>query len=788
MSLFSVQLLAGHYLPDSANLDLQSSESLLDEMCGEIDRLRSALVAWEMKYPSEEEVEVIKAHMKDEGVVREPAQYIKIKGSGTDVPLYLRWGKLGQKIRNKNISKRETELFIKEVWSMKLNTPDEAGGEEYKRMSLEDFLYVFLKKKYGFQEAIVQYAYSYLDSLDRFRFDGDCELFLSILQKKVSECVYVDQHQMLAGLKATFERADSEYHRGKTKGRLPRRVILDNLREFFANKSEANIKKMNHALFLNDKNEFINYRALFEEDREGNQGSFAECIRDQHLEEIYDYTEELRRKLHDKADRYGGRLNLAQIREIIQVSDPTKPTKEVEAYLREGCDLLKAPSGTPLPSDSDASIDPDEFFKNLSRRLLKRTGPPPGEKQKAELGRRASLVFGGPTSALLKPTVTFAESIAPGTASSGTDDESTASPTTSANNSPVKMIPPSMMRSVKQSPSVTPSESQASLAAPVPRKPIFSELARRISMPRTSALSNIVLAAAMAAKDAAAAAAATTTSPISNTNTVPSTPSSQSVVPAPAADVGSIPSSTLSSPSRRPDHRRSSSVSLLSIANSTSFSHRSDGSSSSSPSRVTSFARANSLDRLQHRLQLRDADESARRAQESYEEQVEASKNAVILTLKREASENDELTNGAEELDDGDSSHYDLYSPVHVTPNTTTNSAPSSKPLNSVAMNVKLPPSSLTISPSSDKSPASVTSSISKGVTPSASVVSSPDVGFATNPSTPSFTHLAQPANSPTFSPITTSVINTRKKIRQSLRRSGGLASMLVEMAKEEAD
>eukprot|EP00494_Astrolonche_serrata_P000265 UN00267 len=33
---------------------------------------------------------------------------------------------------------------------------------------------------------------------------------------------------------------------------------------------------------------------LFEEDREGNQGPFIECVRDQHTEEMQDFQEDIR--------------------------------------------------------------------------------------------------------------------------------------------------------------------------------------------------------------------------------------------------------------------------------------------------------------------------------------------------------------------------------------------------------------------------------------------------------------------------------------------------------------
>jgi len=256
------RLLEKSYLPDSCNIAVQSSDSLIDELCCEIDRLRASLHAWEMKYPTEGELEELESKIKTDGVKKPAALYLKSLGSGPDVPRYLAWGKAGAKIRNQNIPKRQTELLIKECWAMKLHTPDEEGGAEYRRMTLQEFLYVFLKKKAGFQEAIAALAYSLLDALERFRFDGDCDLFLNILHGELSEAVYVDQFRMLDDLKAALQEADAAYHKGRIKAIVPRKIVLDLLSRFFlpprGAKSDTNLRKLNRALIVTDRSDMVN--------------------------------------------------------------------------------------------------------------------------------------------------------------------------------------------------------------------------------------------------------------------------------------------------------------------------------------------------------------------------------------------------------------------------------------------------------------------------------------------------------------------------------------------------
>ena len=54
-------------------------------------------------------------------------------------------------MRNRHMSKRETEKLVKEVWREKMN--DTTGGKE---TELVDFLYTFLQKKVGIQSAVVE--------------------------------------------------------------------------------------------------------------------------------------------------------------------------------------------------------------------------------------------------------------------------------------------------------------------------------------------------------------------------------------------------------------------------------------------------------------------------------------------------------------------------------------------------------------------------------------------------------------------------------------------------------
>lgn len=57
------------------------------------------------------------------------------------MPAFLRWS---GKVRNRHLTKKETELLVREVWSRKLSHDRERGRLD---MQLADFFYFFLQKK-----------------------------------------------------------------------------------------------------------------------------------------------------------------------------------------------------------------------------------------------------------------------------------------------------------------------------------------------------------------------------------------------------------------------------------------------------------------------------------------------------------------------------------------------------------------------------------------------------------------------------------------------------------------
>ena len=72
----------------------------------------------------------------------------------TDTKKHRRLSQGSGQVRNRNMSKRETEKLIKEVWKEKL--VDNQANKGGTQTELGDFLFTFLQKKVGIQTAVIE--------------------------------------------------------------------------------------------------------------------------------------------------------------------------------------------------------------------------------------------------------------------------------------------------------------------------------------------------------------------------------------------------------------------------------------------------------------------------------------------------------------------------------------------------------------------------------------------------------------------------------------------------------
>ncbi len=119
----------------------------------------------------------------------EEVDWSKGLGKGVDIPEYL-WWKKGAHIRLRNLSKRDTELFIKDVWKAKKI----ADAMKKDKSDIHKFIMQYCQKKFGnFQNVIVENMASLMHAIELHREDADIEMFGEILAGRLEETVYTAQ-------------------------------------------------------------------------------------------------------------------------------------------------------------------------------------------------------------------------------------------------------------------------------------------------------------------------------------------------------------------------------------------------------------------------------------------------------------------------------------------------------------------------------------------------------------------------------------------------------------------
>ncbi len=119
----------------------------------------------------------------------EEVDWSKGLGKGVDVPEYL-WWKKGANIRLRTLSKRDTELFIKDVWKAKKIV----DAMKKDKTDIHKFIMQYCQKKFGnFQNVIVENMASIMSAIEVHKEDADIEMFGAILAGKLEESVYTAQ-------------------------------------------------------------------------------------------------------------------------------------------------------------------------------------------------------------------------------------------------------------------------------------------------------------------------------------------------------------------------------------------------------------------------------------------------------------------------------------------------------------------------------------------------------------------------------------------------------------------
>lgn len=279
-------------------------------------------------------------------------------GQATDVPKFFRYS---GKIRNKHMSKRDTEKLVKELWKERLVDPAVSAG---RAGELVDFVGGYLQKKVGIAAAVIELGYNFLYGLWLYQWDADCELFLKILTGEIREEVYIAQNKLQYDLEELFLLMDKA--KGQASGSIPKEDLRIALATFFrvgqpGGKDLGRFDEVMQALDEDQPGASVEWKKVFEEDREFNQGEFAETLRDQFLQERIDFFGALEMALYEEANDED-ECTKAQVIRAILSTDPACTEKAAGV----------AAAGAFGPGVESSSIK--AVMKKLSRGMLRGGG------------------------------------------------------------------------------------------------------------------------------------------------------------------------------------------------------------------------------------------------------------------------------------------------------------------------------------------------------------------------------------------------------------------------------
>eukprot|EP00698_Gefionella_okellyi_P008295 TRINITY_DN2052_c0_g1_i1.p1 TRINITY_DN2052_c0_g1~~TRINITY_DN2052_c0_g1_i1.p1 ORF type:complete len:849 (-),score=194.54 TRINITY_DN2052_c0_g1_i1:649-3195(-) len=309
------------------------------------------------------------------------------RGTGLDVPKYLRCS--AATVRNRKLSKRDTEIMVKDVWAEKFKYDKSHTGKD----NMENYFSIYLQQKFGIQSVMAEWAYSFFDALQRFSHDPDCDLFLKILQGELEEEVYLDQLDILERLRQFLYRA-VQRETGREVDVITKEVLYNALKKVFPGKSEEHHTKLRYVLEKDYHGNELKIASLFEEDREGSQCAFMEMLRTQQVEEREEYLRSIEAALKERYTQKDvqskddlGKVDMTDVRAAFEKVDHAKPEHDLDIYIARGF-------GVPVARAKEAmKTSISEFMRRLKRGVVRRSTQKPAVSIKTVIKTTASSIF-----------------------------------------------------------------------------------------------------------------------------------------------------------------------------------------------------------------------------------------------------------------------------------------------------------------------------------------------------------------------------------------------------------
>jgi hypothetical protein len=153
-------------------------------------------------------------------------------------------------------------------------------------------MHTFLKKRFGYVDSVVEWAYNIYDSSRRH---GDvsatAKIFFNILTDKSVVGLYFYVARKVEVIRLKFQDQDLLQHEGKGIGIIPKSAVFKILDSLVLEKSQRQIDGLKHAIEADQMTSQISYRWLFDT---SNDSAFTNLLAMHELEAQERYISDMR--------------------------------------------------------------------------------------------------------------------------------------------------------------------------------------------------------------------------------------------------------------------------------------------------------------------------------------------------------------------------------------------------------------------------------------------------------------------------------------------------------------
>mmetsp|Transcript_47897 Transcript_47897/g.74792 ORF Transcript_47897/g.74792 Transcript_47897/m.74792 type:complete len:622 (-) Transcript_47897:949-2814(-) len=286
---------------------------------------------------------------EDTGEEWHPSEFFDGLGDKDEVPTVLRWQ---GKIMNRNLSRAQTEkavlvLFKKrEAEQKREGTPPLTINSD---MTYWQLLSTHVSGTFGAKQACVEWAYSFIDGLKKYKETFNIRSMHLILEGKMEEEMYYGGHKLIDNLFERLKSRDAQVHKPPT-GKLPKKEFVRVVDHFFTPKSKGGhghykgktaMEDAIRELATDEKAgtwgvapKEIDFVKLLAEAKDGTQSCFVEKLLYQFYTDRQQFIRDIGYNIERNRPESKKITTSREVGQSIRKIDPEKPVEEIDEIVK----------------------------------------------------------------------------------------------------------------------------------------------------------------------------------------------------------------------------------------------------------------------------------------------------------------------------------------------------------------------------------------------------------------------------------------------------------------------